>query len=67
MTFLIIQDKPTLNLQFTTVYGYRIVYEYISCYSIWFFVTLPQHIDTLVTLVSHSLNLSQLLLLDHCH
>ena len=30
-------------------------------------VATSQHIYTLVTLVSNSHNLSQLLLLDHCH
>ena len=32
-----------------------------------FIATLPQHIPSMVTPVSHSHNLFQLVLLDHCH
>ena len=56
------------------IYMYIYIYIYIYIYMRFvkqilcflFFVTLSQHIHTPVTLVSHSHNLSQLLLLDHC-
>ena len=47
------------------IYMYIYIYTYNFCFL--FIVTLSQHIRTLVTLVSHSHNISQLLLLDHCH
>ena len=44
------------------------IYIYIyPIYMFFFIVTLWQHVHTLVTLVSHSHNLFQLVLLDHCH
>ena len=51
------------------IYIYNI-YTYIHTYKLCcflFFLTLSQHIDTMITLVSHSHDLFQLLLLDRCH
>ena len=64
-------NSVQINIKSTfTVYEYIIVYEYMLfsvSFVFLFIVTLSQHIHTLVTLVSHSYNLFQLVLLDHCH
>ena len=55
-----------INIKFRfTLYEYITAYESTLCFL--FIGTLPQHIHTLVTLVSHSHNFFMLVLLDHCH
>ena len=54
-------------LIFTKVMYIIYIYIYIRTLRVLFIVAMSQHIHTLVTLASHSNNLFQLVLLDHCH
>ena len=64
----IFDNSIQINIKFTfTAYGYTIVYEVFEYVSFLFIVTLSQHIHAMVTLVSHSHIIFQLVLFYHCH
>ena len=50
-----------------TVKKIKAIFYKQTNFALFVFVTLSQHIQTPVTLVSHSHNISQLVLLGHCN